>query len=103
MQKNDNSKAIAAIGYITWIGFAIAYFVRDPSDKFISRHLNQSLIIHGVEVLLGIITRVPAIGSTIAGIGGIVCFVLWVMGIYRALTGSEEPLPLIGDMHFIDK
>ena len=49
----------------------------------------------------GVLEVIPVIGSIAAGIVSLGVLVFWVMGIYRAATGSTEPLPLIGDIHLI--
>lgn len=96
-----NSKTAAVISYITWIGFIIALVIRDPSDRFTAHHMNQSLVLSIVGTLGGAIAIIPILGGMIAGIVSLAVFVFEVIGIYRAATGSMEPLPIIGDIHLI--
>lgn len=91
----------AIIGYIIWVGFFIALFLRDKGDTLVRRHLNQALILNIVEVFAGYITRRGHILGTIAEILDIACLILPVMGIARAAKANEEPLPVIGGIELI--
>lgn len=96
-----NPKTAAVISYITWIGFIVALAIRDPSDRYTAHHMNQSLVLNILEIIGGVLAIIPLIGSIASGLVSLGVFILWVMGIYRAATGSTEPLPLIGDIHLI--
>ena len=102
MQPNDNSRLIATVGYITWIGFIVALCISDKSDRFVAHHLNQSLVIKLAEIAAGVVTFVPLLGSAAAGIVGLACTVFWFIGIIRAIQGSAQPLPIIEEIHIID-
>ncbi len=97
----EKSRTAAVISYITWIGFIIAICIGDRSDKFTVHHLNQALILNILSIVGGVLEVIPLIGGMAAGLVGLVVLVFWVMGIYRAATGSMEPLPIIGDYHLI--
>lgn len=95
---NNKSLNIHAIlAYITWIGWLFAFFTRNKADRFAALHLNQALIINVLASISGILTIVPLLGSLAYRIVNLAVFVLWCIGIYRAFTGNDEPLPLIGD------
>ncbi len=98
---NGNNKTAAIVSYITWIGFLIALCIGDRSDRYVSHHLNQALVLNILSIVGGVLEVIPVIGSIAAGIVSLGVLVFWVMGIYRAATGSTEPLPLIGDIHLI--
>ena len=98
---NGNNKTAAIVSYITWIGFLIALCIGDRSDRYVSHHLNQALVLNLLSIVGGVLEVIPVIGSIAAGIVSLGVLVFWVMGIYRAATGSTEPLPLIGDIHLI--
>ena len=98
---NGNNKTAAIVSYITWIGFLIALCIGDRSDRYVSHHLNQALVLNILSIVGGVLEVIPLIGSIAAGIVSLGVLVFWVMGIYRAATGSTEPLPLIGDIHLI--
>jgi uncharacterized membrane protein len=98
---NGNNKTAAIVSYITWIGFLIALCIGDRSDRYVSHHLNQALVLNILSIVGGVLEVIPVIGSIAAGIVSLGVLVFWVMGIYRAATGSTEPLPLVGDIHLI--
>lgn len=96
-----NNKTAAIISYITWIGFIIAFCIADRSDRFTAHHLNQALILNILSVVGGVLRVIPIIGNMAAGVVELAVLIFWIMGIYRAATGSMEPLPIIGDYHLI--
>ena len=98
---NKNSQIAAVAAYITWIGFLIAMLVGDRSDRFVAHHLNQALVINLVSILGGVVAIVPFLGSMVSGIVSLAVLAFMILGIYRAATGSTEPLPFIGDIHII--
>ena len=98
---NSNSKAAAVLSYITWLGFLIALIIRDPADRFTAHHMNQALVLNIVSLIAGALNIIPIIGNIAGLVIGIGVFVLDIMGIARAASGSMEPLPFIGDFHLI--
>lgn len=97
----NTNKTAAIAGYITWIGFIIGYCIGDRSDRYVAHHLNQALVINLGSVLGGVLGVIPLIGNIASSLVSIAVLVFWIMGIYRAATGSTEPLPFIGDIHLI--
>ena len=98
---SSNSRAAAILSYISWIGFFIALIIRDPSDRFTAHHINQALVLNIVGLAGGVLAIIPILGTIASGIVSMGVIVLDIMGITRAVTGSTEPLPLIGDFHLI--
>ena len=96
-----NTRIYSVISYITWIGFAIAFFCRDKDDQLVRRHLNQALTINLIETAARIIGRLGGIFGALAGIVDLCVLVLFIMGIVRACKLSDEPLPIIGDIQLI--
>lgn len=99
MEGKNKTAAIAS--YITWIGFIIAICIGDRSDRYVSHHLNQALVLNIASVVGGVLKVIPLIGNMAAGLVSMLVLVFWVIGIYRAAIGSTEPLPFIGDIHLI--
>ena len=97
----NNSKAVAVAAYITWVGFLIAMLVGDRSDRFVAHHMNQALVINIFSIVGGVLAILPLVGGLIGWLVSAATFAFWIMGIYRAFTGSTEPLPFIGDIHLI--
>ena len=101
MKMDSKNKTAAIAGYITWIGFIIAICIGDRSDRYVSHHLNQALVLNIISVVGGVLGVIPIIGGIAANIVSVGVLVFWIMGVYRAATGSTEPLPFIGDIHLI--
>ena len=97
----NTSKIAAVAAYISWIGFLIAILIGDRSDRFVAHHLNQAVVINLLSIVGGVLTILPLVGGTIGWLVSVAVFVFGIMGIYRAATGSMEPLPFIGDIHII--
>ena len=98
----DNKRnLIAAAAYITWVGFLIALVAGDRSDRLIAHHMNQALVLNIASIVGGVLRVIPLIGSMASNIVALALLVLCIMGIARALRGSAEPLPFIGDIHLI--
>ncbi len=93
-----NKKVTGIVAYITLIGWIIAFLAGDREGaKF---HLNQSLVLLIIELVLGILGKIPVIGL-IAGILSIVTFVFWILGLVHAIKEEEKPLPIIGGIQIL--
>ena len=98
---NNNNKTAAIVSYITWIGFFIAFCISDRSDRFTVQHLNQALILNIAGTVGSALSVIPLIGNLASSLVSLVVLVLWIMGIYRAIKGSDTPLPIIGELRLI--
>ena len=96
-----NPKVLGVITYITWIGWLIAYFLRDKEDSFVRRHLNQAIALTLVSTLAGFVSRAGGIFGLVASVASLAALVLSIMGIIKAAQGSEEPLLLVGEVNWI--
>ncbi len=86
-----DTKTTSIIGYITWIGWLVAFFAGDKEGaKF---HLNQALVI----LLFSLIAIIPCIGW----LWGIFMLVCWVMGLIAAINQEEKEVPLIGKIKIL--
>lgn len=100
---NKNTKMYSVLSYITWIGWLIAYFKREKNDAMVKHHLNQAFALNIAEVIVNVISRrTDGLLFSIAGLASMVLLVLSIMGIYRAIKLSDEPLPIIGDIKVIE-
>ena len=93
----NNSRTVAVVSYITWIGWIIAFLIRDRRDAFAAHHLNQALMINLLKIAGGLCVMIPHNGEELSGIVGIAAFILIIMGIYRAVNWRTDPLPVIGE------
>ena len=98
---NKNTKLFSVISYITWIGWLVAFFLSDKDDKVVRHHLNQALVINILETIGTILVNMTGLFHVLGEVVDIAVFVFFVMGLVRAAKLSDEPLPLIGDIHLI--
>lgn len=98
---NTRSRNIAIVSYITWIGWIIAFVIRDRSDAFVAHHLNQALLINLLKIVGGLCVVLPHIGESLSSGIGICALILIVIGIYRAVNWRTDPLPVIGEFKLL--
>jgi len=90
----EENKAIAAIGYIG-ILFLIPLLAKKDSP-YAQYHAKQGLVLFVADVILGFVGWIPFIGWAVLGIGGLLVFILFIIGLMNALGGKMQPLPVIG-------
>ncbi len=95
----EGNKIMAAISYI-WILFLVPLLAA-KDDAFARYHANQGLVLFLAGIVIGIIGIIPVVGTVIALVGGIACFVFTILGIINALKGEMKPLPFIGGIEII--
>ena len=96
-----NTRFYSVISYFTWIGFAAAFLLHDRGDHLVQHHLNQALVLNLIETIGGFLSRRRGFTGLAGEVIDVVCLVLLLMGIVRAVKMSDEPLPLIGDIHLL--
>lgn len=102
MYTEKKDKTAAIICYLfTWIGWIIAFIIRNKDDELSRHHLNQALILSIVASVVNLIGRLGGVIEWMADIIDIGILVLTIMGIVRAAKGSDEPLPIIGDIKLL--
>ena len=107
MARNDveEGKVIAGLIYLMtifsvvgWLISVILYMTK-KDNSFVKFHFQQWLVllIAGIIVgAVGAITMFILIGFVILIVGGLMLFVLWIIGMINAFTGKQKPLPIIG-------
>lgn len=98
------------VAYLTLIGWLIAWLWGDrEGSRF---HLNQALALLladlGINVVfvLATYTNVAPAAVMLRGLCGLLSFcvaVLWVLGLVRACKGSEQPVPVLGEVQLLKK
>ncbi|MBQ6992485.1 MAG: hypothetical protein IJN50_06240 [Clostridia bacterium] len=89
-----DKKVTSIVGYISWIGWLIAFFAGDREGaKF---HLNSALVVLALPIVGGILAIIPVLGWIAAPIISLYAFIMWIMGLVNAIKQEEKPLPLIG-------
>ena len=83
------------LGFITGIFFLVV----EKKSRFVKFHAMQSTITSLILfVVLLIIGWIPILGPILAGLMWILCLILWVVLMIKALQGKRYSLPIIGKM-----
>jgi len=93
----DEGKTLGLVAYLTLIGTLIAFFMnRDKRNPFTSFHVRQGL---GLGILYMIIAYVvSSFNSMMVSMSFWVFFsILYFYGLFGAITGKMNKIPLIGD------
>ena len=94
-----DKKVTGIVGYITWIGWLIAFLAGDKEGaKF---HLNQALVVNILSLIGSIIGVIPLIGGIVSAVISIFVLVCWILGIVNAVKEEEKELPLIGSIRIL--
>ena len=89
-------KVFAVVGYIWILCFVPLILKRD--NKFAAFHAKQGLVLFLFSLVLGLINIIPLLGQLIWIVGGIMCSILGLIGIIKALSGEYWRMPIIGDL-----
>jgi uncharacterized membrane protein len=95
----ENNKWICALAYIV---FFIPILIDSDNNKY-KFHANQGLNLFLLSAAVSIIgSFLPFIGwFIILPLGGLLCFILAVVGVINALNEKMKELPLIGKYKLI--
>ena len=95
-----NNKTLAAISYITIIGWLYVYFTAKEKDNLLKYHLRQSFGLFLAGIIAGFAVGITAaIMPTLAALNFVVWglnLVLMITGAVNAGNGINKPLPVIG-------
>lgn len=105
-EEKMDKKITGVVGYITWIGWLIAYLLGDKEGaKF---HLNQGAVLALAEIIVSaaawFIGKIPIIGflcGILFWVVDIVLFILAIIGIINALKEENKELPIIGGIRIL--
>lgn len=95
---SGESKLFAFLAYLLGIvGFVIVLLAR-KEDEYAMYHAKQSLVLNIAAIIVYVCGMfIPIIGwFIILPLGYLLVAIFWVIGVIRALTGVEKPLPVIG-------
>ena len=99
---NDNTieegKTFALIAYLTLIGTLIAFFMnQEKRNEFTSFHVRQALGLGLLYIAIGYI--VSSLDSMMVSMSfWIFVSVLFLYGIFGAITGKANKIPILGDL-----
>lgn len=91
-QKNIGMAVLCYFGILV----LIPLLTESKNDPFVKFHIKQGLVLLITCVILGAVSAIPVIGWVVGGIGSLLVFILFIMGIVNAAGGQEKELPIIG-------
>lgn len=98
---NENTvqggKTLAFVAYLTLIGTLIAFFMnQEKRNDFVSFHVRQALGLGLLYIAIGYI--ISSLDSMMVSMSFWIFFsVLFLYGIFGAMTGKANKIPLLGD------
>ena len=98
MDTYKHTKLLSVVSYITWIGWIIAFILREQGDKVTLCHINQAFNLNLIGILVSVGSRIGGVVGWAAGIIALGALILTIMGIVRAVQMSDTPLPIVGNM-----
>jgi uncharacterized membrane protein len=98
IEENKLNAVLSYLGILIIVPLVSEDAKKSPYAKF---HLNQGLVLLIASVAISMIWVVPILGWILGFFGGIVLFVLWLMGIISALQGEMKRVPLLGNIEII--
>lgn len=81
-----------------WILFLVP-LLGNKDNKFALFHGKQGLVLFAFAVVVWLLSYIPVLGWFIIGpVGGILWFVLAIIGMVKALQGKYWKMPVLGDI-----
>ena len=100
MNKNtvEDGKTMALVAYLTLIGTLVAFFLnQEKRNDFVTFHVRQALGLGLLYIAIGYI--VSSLDSLMVSMSFWIFFsVLFLYGIFGAITGKANKIPLLGDL-----
>lgn len=98
-QDVKENKGMAIVAYII---FFIPLLTSAKDSRFARFHVNQGLVLLLTSVTGSIcLPLIPFAGWFLTPIFGLLCFVLFILGILAAANGEMKELPIIGKITLI--
>ncbi|GGW62454.1 hypothetical protein DFQ11_102387 [Winogradskyella epiphytica] len=93
----EEGKTLALVAYLTLLGTLISFFMnQEKRNPFTSFHIRQGLGLGLTYILLGFL--VSSFDSFVISMSFWLFFaVLYIYGIFGAITGKLNKIPLLGD------
>ncbi|WP_179008276.1 hypothetical protein [Winogradskyella forsetii] len=93
----EEGKTMALVAYLTLLGTLIAFFMnQDKRNPFTAFHVRQGLGLGLLYIIIAFV--VSSLDSMMASMSFWIFFsVLYLYGIYGAITGKLNKIPMLGD------
>lgn len=94
----DEGKTLGLVAYLTLFGTLIAFFMnQDKKNPFTSFHIRQALGLGILYIMIAFV--VSSLDSMMASMSFWIFFsVLYLYGIFGAITGKMNKIPMLGDV-----
>lgn len=94
----NEGKTLGLVAYLTLFGTLIAFYMnQEKRNSFTSFHIRQALGLGLLYILIA--TVVSSFNSMAISMSFWICFsVLFLYGIFGAITGKMNKIPLLGDL-----
>lgn len=96
-QTIEEGKTLAIVSYLTLIGTLVAFFMnQDKKNEFTAFHTRQALGLYLLQMILGfVVSGFDNWNISTAFWIGILILIFY--GIYTAIAGKTQPIPVLGD------
>jgi uncharacterized membrane protein len=86
------------LAYLFLVITGVVFLVIERDSRFVRFHAMQSTILFGgLLIVQAVLQVIPVIGGVVGFLLGVLGFVLWLHLMYRAWRGQYYKLPWIGD------
>jgi uncharacterized membrane protein len=93
LKENVASLLCYVLGWVT----GIVFYLLENKNPTIRFHAAQSIVVFGaLSIVNGLLAWIPILGWIIAGLTGILAFILWLVLIIKASQGGMYKLPIAG-------
>ncbi|HNV86642.1 MAG TPA: hypothetical protein PKL97_06725 [Candidatus Omnitrophota bacterium] len=89
----NEGKFFAVVGYVSILCFVPLLLKKE--NKFALFHGKQGLVLFVLEVAAGILRGVPAVGDVVFALASVICGILSLVGILKALMNEYWEMPLV--------
>jgi len=94
---NEDRNMEAALSYVLLFVSGI-FFLITRKDPYVRFHAMQSIVVFGIFTLLMFLLRLTVILSSLSSLLGILMFTLWLLLIYKAWSGEDWEVPMLGEI-----
>lgn len=101
MYTEKKDKIAAVFSYLGWVFWIVAFVIRNKDDALSHHHLNQGLVLAIAHIIIGVFAHLHGLFGLAAGVLGFGVALLSIQGIISALRGSNNPLPVIGEIQLL--
>lgn len=89
----------AALSYLVGIITGIVFYVLEKENKFVRFHAMQSILFCGTWIVVNVILwLIPILGWIFATLFNIAGVILWLIIMFKAYSGEQFKLPVLGDI-----